>query len=91
MYYACFYSVGALLVKNGIQTSSHSGCLRKFGELFIQTQKISIELGKHYSDLFDKRHKGDYNDFFDFDQETVLKLYSPTNELIYEIEKLIVS
>lgn len=25
MYYACFYAVGALLVKNGVETSSHSG------------------------------------------------------------------
>jgi uncharacterized protein (UPF0332 family) len=24
MYYACFYAVGALLVKNGVETSSHS-------------------------------------------------------------------
>ncbi len=25
MYYACFYAVGALLVKHGIETTSHSG------------------------------------------------------------------
>lgn len=25
--------------------------------------------------FLEKRHKGDYNDFFDFDEETVLRLY----------------
>ena len=36
MYYACFYAVGALLVKHGIETSSHSGTRQKFGQLFIK-------------------------------------------------------
>jgi len=37
MYYACFYAVSALLLKYGIQTSSHSGCRQKFGQHFVQT------------------------------------------------------
>ena len=89
MYYACYYAVGALLIKNGIETSSHSGTRQKFGQLFIQTGKISKELGKHYTELFTKRHKGDYNDFIDFDEETVLKLLPRSNELIKKIEELL--
>jgi uncharacterized protein (UPF0332 family) len=52
---------------------------------------ISKELGKHYSELFEKRQKGDYNDFFDFDEETVVKLYQPSLDFIKEIEKQILS
>ncbi|MEK6780380.1 MAG: HEPN domain-containing protein [Bacteroidota bacterium] len=89
MYYACFYAVGALLVKNGVVTSSHSGSRQKFGQLFIHTGIINKELGKHYSELFEKRQKGDYNDFFDFDEETVLRLYQPSMDFIKEIEKQI--
>ena len=89
MYYACFYAVSALLVKEGVQTSSHSGCRQKFGQLFIQTEKIKKELGKHYSELFEKRQKGDYDDFFDLDEESVLRLYGPSKQLIQEIELLI--
>ena len=63
MYYACFYAVGALLVQNGIETASHSGARQKFGQLFVHTGLVSKELGKHYSELFEKRQKGDYNDF----------------------------
>lgn len=56
MYYACFYAVGALLVKAGVETSSHSGSRLKFGQLFVHTGLISRELGKHYSDCL-KRDK----------------------------------
>jgi uncharacterized protein (UPF0332 family) len=49
MCYACFYAVGALLVKHGVVTSSHSGNRQKFGQLFIHTGIISKDLGKHYS------------------------------------------
>jgi uncharacterized protein (UPF0332 family) len=89
MYYACFYAVGALLVKNGITTSSHSGSRQKFGQLFVQTGFISKDLAKHYAELFEKRHKGDYNDFFDFDEETVLRLIEPTKEFINRIDELL--
>ena len=88
MYYACFYAVGALLVKNDVETSSHSGSRQKFGQLFVKTGLISRDLGKHYSDLFEKRQKGDYNDFFDLDEETALRLYQPSIDFIKEIEKL---
>lgn len=55
MYYACFYAVGALLVKNGVETSSHSGARQKFGQLFVKTGKIDKDLAKHYTKLFEKR------------------------------------
>ncbi|NJM93407.1 MAG: HEPN domain-containing protein [Cytophagales bacterium] len=82
MYYACFYAVGALLLKHKVKTSSHSGCRQKFGQLFIQTGIISKEMGKHYSELFEKRQKGDYDDFFDFDEESVKRLYPLSIDLV---------
>jgi len=89
MYYACFYAVGALLVINGVETSSHSGMRQKFGQLFVKTGKIDRTLGKHYSELFEKRHKGDYNDFFDYDAETVLRLFPKSKEFIDVVSKLL--
>lgn len=89
LYYACFYAVGALLVKNGIETSSHSGCRQKFGQLFVLNGKISKDLAKLYTDLFEKRQKGDYNDFFDFDGDTVRRLYEPSKMFIQKIEEMI--
>jgi uncharacterized protein (UPF0332 family) len=48
---------------------------------------ISKELGKHYSELFEKRQKGDYDDFFDFDEEAVVKLYQPSVDFINAFEE----
>jgi len=89
MYYACFYAVSALLVKNGIETSSHKGIRQLFGQMFVRTGKFNKNLAKHYTDLFEKRHKGDYNDFFDFDKDTVNRLLPISKEFIEKIEELI--
>ena len=51
MYYACFYAVGALLIKHGVETSSHSGMRQKFGQLFVKNGIISKDLARHYSEL----------------------------------------
>ncbi|PWD97736.1 HEPN domain-containing protein [Marinilabilia rubra] len=87
MYYACFYAVSALLFKNNIEVASHSGIRNKFGEVFVKTGIINREIAKHYTDLFEKRQKGDYNDFFDYDEETVLRLFPKSQQFIDIIEK----
>lgn len=89
MYYACFYAVNALLIKYEIESSSHTGVRQLFGKLFVKTGKFDKSLAKHYTDLFEKRHKGDYNDFFDFDKETVTRLLPISKEFISKIEELI--
>jgi len=86
LYYACFYAVSALLAKEKIDVSSHSGVRQKFGECFVKTGKIDRELAKHFTDLYEKRNKGDYNDFYDYDQETVLRLFPISKIFIDEIE-----
>jgi uncharacterized protein (UPF0332 family) len=89
MYYACFYAVGALLIKHDVSPSTHSGVRQLFGQLFVKTGKINRTLAKHYTDLFEKRNKGDYNDFFDYDGDTVKNLLPPTKEFIDSIKKLV--
>jgi uncharacterized protein (UPF0332 family) len=90
MYYACFYAVGALLVKHGINSSSHAGTRQKFGQLFVKTGKVDKSLAKHYADLFEKRHKGDYNDFYDYDEETVVRLFPLSKRFIEKINELLI-
>jgi len=89
MYYACFYAISALLTKEKIEVSSHSGVRQKFGEYFVRTGKIDRDLAKHFTELSEKRHKGDYNDFFDYDEETVIRLYPHSKRLIQVIEKIL--
>ena len=59
IYYACFYAVSALLLKNDIKAQSHGGTRQMFGLHFIKTGIIPKSLGKFYTDIFDMRHTGD--------------------------------
>ena len=89
IYYACFYSLNALLLKNDISAKTHSGVLNQFGLHFIRTQKISREFGTFYSTLFNKRMSGDYAEFIAFDKETVNDLYNTAKKFVSAVEDLI--
>ena len=82
LYYATYYAVSGLLVKSGIESKTHAGVKTQFLLYFVKTGKIGMNLGKLYADLFDWRQKGDYGDFFDFNEEDVVPLLMPTKELI---------
>jgi hypothetical protein len=87
LYYACFYAVIALLIKNNISTQTHDGARTQFGLIFVKTGIIDKESGKLFSKLFDYRQKGDYGDLFDYDEELTKPLINKVNEFIIEIKK----
>jgi len=89
LYYACYYAVIALLLDEDIQAQTHSGVRQMFGLHFIKTGLIDKESGKFYTDIFDMRQTGDYDDYIDFKKEDVLDLIEPANELITKIEGLL--
>ena len=87
LYYACFYAVIALLLKNNIETQSHDGARTQFGLNFVKTGIIDKEYGKLFSKLFDYRQKGDYGDMFDFDEEIAKPLFDQVKLFLETIEK----
>lgn len=89
LYYASYYAVIALLVSRRIKTTTHAGARQMFGLHFIKTGIVEKDLGKFYSDIFDMRQTGDYEDYIDFTKEDVLDLLQPANSLINEIEELL--
>lgn len=89
LYYACYYAVSALLIKSSIQAHTHSGVKQMFGMSFIVNGKLSRSYNITYSELFDKRHSGDYDDFLSFDRETVERLLPDTQAFIEAIEELV--
>ena len=89
LYYAAFYATIALLLDKNIEVKSHAGVKQKFGEEYVVTGKISKDIGRTFSMLFDLRHHGDYDDLFDFDNEIVEQLLIPTREYIDKIEEII--
>ena len=89
LYYTCFYAVLALFSKNDISSHSHSGVKTMLSLKFIKAGLLEKELGMLYSNLFDFRQKGDYGDFFDFDENTVLPLFPQVERFVKEIEELL--
>ena len=88
-YYACYYAVIALLLDKGIQPKTHTGVRQMFGLHFVQKGIVSKEDGRFFSDLYDRRQTGDYDDFINYDESTVIQLYIQADEFIKRILKLI--
>ena len=89
LYYSCYYAVIALLLKNNIETRSHSGVRTRFSDTYIKTGKIDVKFGKLLSHLADYRQKGDYGDLYYYDDKIVLPLVDQVREFITEIKILI--
>jgi uncharacterized protein (UPF0332 family) len=89
LYYASYYAVIALLIDKDIHAQTHSGVRQMFGLHFVKSGLIDKESGKFYTDIFDMRQTGDYDDYIDFNKEDVLDLLGPANELISKIEILL--
>ncbi|MEO8150595.1 MAG: HEPN domain-containing protein [Bacteroidia bacterium] len=89
LYYACYYSVSAVLLKYDLQAHSHTGVRQMFGLHLVQTKKISRDLAKFYTDIFDKRQTGDYDDFISYNKETLDELIPLATQLIEQLELII--
>lgn len=89
LYYASYYAIIALLVKGNISVQTHSGVRQMFGLHYVKTGLISKESGKVFTDLFDKRSSGDYDDFIDMNEDDVRSFINPVNQLISEIDNIL--
>lgn len=89
LYYAAFYGINALFVKHQITGATHSGVKTNFHKEFIKTGILNIEFGRLYNNLFNKRQESDYQDFIDFDKDTIEPLIHKTSEFILHLEKLL--
>ena len=89
LYYACYYAVSALLIKNNLTAHTHAGVINQFGLHFVAKGLISKEQGKLLKQLFNLRQSGDYDDWLDIDENDITPLIEPAEKFIVEIEKLI--
>lgn len=54
-YYSVYYVVNALLLEKEIHVKTHSGIIRKFSEVFIQSGEFPEHLISLYRKIFEKR------------------------------------
>ena len=59
-YYAAFYAATALLLKEDMEFSKHSGVIAAIHKRFIKTSKLEKQFGKDLNWLFELRSVGDY-------------------------------
>lgn len=90
LYYACFYAVNALLYQHNVSNATtHGGTKRMLGLHFVESGKLSREAGRFYSDLFNQRHKGDYDAFVEFETDKVEEMLKTGRYFVREIKALI--
>jgi uncharacterized protein (UPF0332 family) len=89
IFYACFYAVNALLLKKGIDASTHKGIRQMLGLHFVQTGLLSKEQARYFSDLYDRRQTGDYDDFISYDKETAVVIFEKAKDFISAIKRLL--
>jgi len=88
IYYAIFYAVSALLTANGLSSSKHSGVRSLFSREFVNKDLVERRWGEFYSDMFDRRQRGDYKDFVKFEKTQVENWLEKAEEFINKIEML---
>jgi uncharacterized protein (UPF0332 family) len=89
LYYACYYAVIALLLKNEITAQTHQGVKQMFSMHFIATSKLNKKYSSFYSRLFNDRISGDYDDFLQYDEEMIKEIRPLAEGFISAIEAIL--
>ncbi|MCP5105921.1 MAG: HEPN domain-containing protein [bacterium] len=89
IYYALFYEVIALLKVKNLSSSKHTGVRALFNEHFVKTGIVDVEIGKFYSQMFEFRQEGDYDDFIYFEEGKVRDWLKKAETYMKELEKCI--
>jgi len=89
LYYACFYAVTALLLRDGKQFTRHSGIKSEFSRNYIKPGRVDVKWNKFYQKLFDDRQEGDYIPTATFEAPDVSTCLQQAREFIDLIRGLI--
>lgn len=86
LYYSVFYAVNALLVWNEIQPKTHSTVKSQFSQHFVKTEIFETRFGRLLNTLYDWRQRGDYENLFMYNKESVEPLLESCLDMIQQIE-----
>jgi len=87
IYYGMFYSLLALGLANKFETSKHSKLIGWFNKNFIHAGLFDSKYGKIINKAFNRRTKGDYDTYIEFEKDTVIEMYNEMQDFISEIKK----
>ena len=89
IYYGIFYCLLALGLKYEFETSKHTQLIGWFNKNFIHKKKIDSKYGKIINKAFNRRTKGDYDTFIEFEEETVKEMFDEMKDFISAIKLFI--
>lgn len=89
LYYACFYAVTALLLRDGKQFARHSAVKSEFARNYIKPGRVDVKWNKVYQKLFDDRQEGDYIPTVAFEASDVSASLQQAREFIDLIRGLV--
>ena len=89
IYYGMFYSLLALGLKYGFETSKHLQLIGWFNNTFIRTGKLGKEIGQSINKSYSIRQESDYEPFIKYEKPQVTGLYEKMKDFIMAVEYLI--
>lgn len=89
MYYACFHSASAVLIRYGIESRTHKGLRQNFNANMVRSGFVAPDDARILMRIYDKRQAADYDDFIDCSAEEVEALYPQVEHFISLMSRLI--
>jgi uncharacterized protein (UPF0332 family) len=89
LYYSGFYAVSALLARNGLSSSRHTGIRSLFNRHDVRTGVIPRDVARLYNDLFERRQESDCADFVHFQADQVRPWIRQTEAFLAHITSLL--
>jgi uncharacterized protein (UPF0332 family) len=89
IYYGMFYSLLALGLAYEFETSKHQQLMGWFNKNFVHEGLIDSKFGKIINKASNRRAKGDYESYVEFDKEVILEMFDEMKEFISEIERFL--
>ncbi len=86
IYYGMFYSLLALGLAYEFETSKHQQLIGWFNRNFIHKGLIDSRYGKIINKASNRRTKGDYESFIEFDKDIILEMFEEMKDFISVIE-----
>ena len=87
-YYGCFYSVSAVLLKEGKKFIKHTGVRAAIHRSLVKTGRIDPLWGRFYDLLFKSRQRGDYQELVEFSPEEAEELISKAEDFVSIMQTL---
>lgn len=86
IYYGMFYSLLALGLSNQFETSKHAQLIGWFNKTYINEGLLDSKYGKIINKAFNRRTKGDYDTYIEFEKDIVIEMFNEMKEFISKIK-----